>query len=67
MRVLDQRYELLEHLGSGAMASVWRAHDRRLILIPGPDAVQRVFRLTLVDRRLEFEGDGSTDTEGPDR
>ncbi len=30
MRVLDQRYELLEHLGSGAMASVWRAHDRRL-------------------------------------
>ena len=30
MRVLDQRYELLDHLGSGAMASVWRAHDRRL-------------------------------------
>jgi two-component system nitrate/nitrite response regulator NarL len=30
MKVLDQRYELLEHLGSGAMASVWRAHDRRL-------------------------------------
>ncbi|HWC36904.1 MAG TPA: protein kinase [Acidimicrobiales bacterium] len=30
MRVLDQRYELLEHLGSGAMASVWRARDRRL-------------------------------------
>src|SRR5205823_504360 len=30
MRVLDQRYELTEHLGSGAMASVWRAHDRRL-------------------------------------
>ena len=51
-------------LGADARA---RAHDRRLILIPGPDAVQRVFRLTLVDRRLEFEGDGSTDTEGPDR
>jgi len=30
MRVLDQRYELLDHLGSGAMASVWRANDRRL-------------------------------------
>jgi two-component system nitrate/nitrite response regulator NarL len=30
MRVLDQRYELLEHLGAGAMASVWRARDRRL-------------------------------------
>ncbi len=30
MRVLDERYELLDHLGSGAMASVWRARDRRL-------------------------------------
>jgi two-component system, NarL family, nitrate/nitrite response regulator NarL len=30
MRVLDERYELIEHLGSGAMASVWRARDRRL-------------------------------------
>jgi serine/threonine-protein kinase len=30
MRLLDQRYELLDHIGSGAMASVWRAHDRRL-------------------------------------
>lgn len=30
MRVLDQRYELIDHLGSGAMASVWSAHDRRL-------------------------------------
>ncbi|TMM13835.1 MAG: hypothetical protein E6G01_13995 [Actinobacteria bacterium] len=29
-RVLAQRYELLEALGSGAMATVWRAHDRRL-------------------------------------
>ncbi|HEY1635172.1 MAG TPA: serine/threonine-protein kinase [Acidimicrobiales bacterium] len=28
--VLAQRYELLEPLGSGAMATVWRAHDRRL-------------------------------------
>jgi serine/threonine-protein kinase len=28
--VLAQRYELLEALGSGAMATVWRAHDRRL-------------------------------------
>jgi serine/threonine-protein kinase len=28
--VLAQRYELLETLGSGAMATVWRAHDRRL-------------------------------------
>ena len=28
--VLAQRYELLEPLGSGAMATVWRADDRRL-------------------------------------
>jgi eukaryotic-like serine/threonine-protein kinase len=29
-RVLDDRYELIELVGSGGMAEVWKAHDRRL-------------------------------------
>lgn len=29
-RVLDDRYELVELIGSGGMAEVWRANDRRL-------------------------------------
>jgi anti-sigma B factor antagonist len=34
-----------------------RAHQARLILVPGPPGVQRVFHLTLLDRRLEFVED----------
>jgi anti-anti-sigma factor len=44
-----------------------RTDDRRLILIPGPASVQRVFRLTLLDRRLEFEGHPSPGSGGDDR
>ena len=29
-RVLDDRYELIELVGTGGMAEVWKAHDRRL-------------------------------------
>jgi anti-sigma B factor antagonist len=31
-----------------------RRDGRRLLVVPGPDAVQRVFRITLLDRRLDF-------------
>jgi anti-sigma B factor antagonist len=31
-----------------------REAGRRLSLIPGPEAVHRVFRMTLLDRRLDF-------------
>jgi anti-sigma B factor antagonist len=51
-------------IGADARA---RTDDRRLILIPGSDSVQRVFRLTLVDRRLEFEGGGTPGAEGNER
>lgn len=31
-----------------------RAAGRRLVLVRGPDPVQRVFRITRLDRQLEF-------------
>ena len=31
-----------------------RRDARRVVIVPGPDSVQRVFRITLLDRRLEF-------------
>jgi anti-anti-sigma factor len=31
-----------------------RREGRRLRLVPGPEAVHRVFRISLLDRRLEF-------------
>jgi len=34
-----------------------REQSRRLVLVPGPDAVHRVFELALLDRRLEFIDD----------
>jgi anti-sigma B factor antagonist len=34
-----------------------RSADSRLVLIEGPPGVQRVFHVTLLDRRLEFVAD----------
>ena len=31
-----------------------RRDGRRLVIVPGPEPVQRVFRITLLDRRLDF-------------
>jgi anti-sigma B factor antagonist len=41
-------------LGADARA---RSSGSRLLLVPGPPGVQRVFQLTLLDRRLEFVDD----------
>jgi anti-sigma B factor antagonist len=45
-----------------------RRAGRRLVIVRGPDPVHRVFRIALLDRRLEFvddpssvEGDGGPD------
>lgn len=45
-----------------------RRDGRRLLIVRGPDIVHRVFRIALLDRRLEFvddpaaaEGDGGPD------
>ncbi len=34
-----------------------RREDRRLLVVPGPPEVQRVFRVTLTDARIEFVED----------
>jgi anti-anti-sigma factor len=34
-----------------------RSNGTRMMLVPGPPGVQRVFELTLLDRRLEFVDD----------
>ena len=36
-----------------------RSRGGRLMLVPGPPSVQRVFQLTLLDTRLEFVDDAS--------
>ena len=46
-----------------------RETDRRLVLVRGPESVDRVFRITLLDRRLEFvdepiPSEGSKQTKG---
>jgi anti-anti-sigma factor len=50
-------------LGADARA---RSESRRLVLIPGAESVQRVFRLTLVDERLDFEDGGPPGAENGD-
>lgn len=37
-----------------------RREGRRLLIVRGPESVHRVFRLTLLDRRLEFVDDPSS-------
>jgi len=52
-------------LGADARA---RRDGRRLVVIPGPPPVHRVFRIALLDQRLDFEeGDALADRggEGP--
>jgi anti-sigma B factor antagonist len=34
-----------------------RREGRRVVIVPGPEKVHRVFRITLLDRRLEFAED----------
>jgi anti-sigma B factor antagonist len=41
-------------LGADARA---REHDRRLVLVQGPDAVSRLLRMTRLDERLEIVAD----------
>jgi anti-anti-sigma factor len=36
-----------------------REQERRLVVVPGPEPVHRVFELALLDRRLEFVQDSS--------
>ena len=36
-----------------------RREGRRLLIVPGPEPVQRVFRITLLDRRLDFVEDAA--------
>jgi anti-anti-sigma factor len=31
-----------------------RRNGRRVVIVPGPESVHRVFRITLLDQRLEF-------------
>jgi anti-anti-sigma factor len=41
-----------------------REDERRLSIIPGPEAVQKVFHLALLEKRLDFIDDASA-AEGP--
>src|SRR5919197_333407 len=34
-----------------------RREGRRVVIVPGPESVHRVFRIPLLDRRLEFAED----------
>ena len=37
-----------------------REHGRRLVIVRGPDAVQRIFHMTRIDERLEIVDDPDT-------
>jgi anti-anti-sigma factor len=58
--VLDLRsLEFLDSTGLRVVLSAdsrARREGRRLTLVPGPESVHRVFRIALLDRRLEFVG-----------
>ncbi|HEX5949408.1 MAG TPA: STAS domain-containing protein [Actinomycetota bacterium] len=41
-----------------------RRDGRRLALVPGPEPVHRVFRIALLDRRLEFVGPPEEEVHG---
>jgi anti-sigma B factor antagonist len=42
-----------------------RERGRRFALVPGPEAVHRVFKITYVDRRLDFVDDPSDARTAP--
>jgi anti-anti-sigma factor len=48
-------------LGADARA---RVEGRRLLLVPGPPNVHRVFRIALLDQRLDFVEDPTPDKTG---
>src|SRR5438128_8409846 len=56
--VLDLRgLEFLDSTGLRIILSAdsrARRGGRRVVIVPGPESVHRVFRITLLDRRLEF-------------
>lgn len=66
--VLDLRaLEFLDSTGLRvilAADSRARREGRRLALVPGPEPVHRVFRIALLDRRLEFVGPPEEGTHG---
>jgi anti-sigma B factor antagonist len=41
-----------------------RRDGRRVVIVPGPEKVHRVFRITLLDRRLEFAASPEDVPEG---
>lgn len=61
---LDLR--MLEFIDSSGLRAIVAADAKirdagsRLVLVPGPDAVRRVFALTQLDQRLEFVSDPSS-------
>jgi anti-sigma B factor antagonist len=56
--VLDLRgLEFLDSTGLRIVLSAdtrARRAGRRIVIVPGPEKVQRVFRITLLDRRFDF-------------
>lgn len=66
--VLDLRpLEFLDSTGLRVVLSAdsrARREGRRLALVPGPEPVHRVFRLALLDRRLEFVGPPEEEVHG---